>query len=253
MTTSTFLSFNDSLYYEHVPLNTPNFNTYTLSWYVKTSTKQSTPRFGIYGGYDSTDSGSAIDDSENHSSHIIKNVSLFQIYEGNFCYSGNNQDYGYQGIFKHHEEDDVSYLNKWNHHVLVYDALASDANKLQWYYNDEQLYIKEEFLEGKIDVYPQSSSYSGPANSIRIWFGIFEPGPGDAIANVEFFDGANTPGSYGNAGFQLTFNPSDINTEVDAEGTPIDIDDPYGSSVILKQNWLADISGTGNHWLINGL
>ena len=236
MTTSTFLSFNDTLYYEHVPLNTPNFNTYTLSWYVKTSTKQSTPRFGIYG---------AIDGS--------KNVSLFQIYEGNFCYSGNNQDYDYQGIFKHHEEDDISYLNKWNHHVLVYDALASDANKLQWYYNDEQLYIKEEFLEGKIDVYPQSSSYSGPANSIRIWFGILEPGPGDAIANVEFFDGANTPGSYGNAGFQLTFNPSDINTEVDAEGTPIDIDDPYGSDVQVKSNWLADISGTGNHWLINEL
>ena len=64
MTTSTFLSFNDTLYYEHVPLNTPNFNTYTLSWYVKTSNKQSTPRFGIYG---------AIDGS--------KNVSLFQIYE----------------------------------------------------------------------------------------------------------------------------------------------------------------------------
>lgn len=229
MSFANYLNFTETKYYEQTPIVTPQFNKWTLSWWVKTSSITSTPRFGMYG---------ATDDD--------KTVALFQIYEGNFFYSGNVGDYSYEGFFELYENDDASFLNKWNHHVLVFDGAAA---RLRWYYNDEEIKMKN---SGNF-TFPIATSYSGPSNSIRIWFGIFEPSSGDSIANVELFDNAASVGNYGTAGFKLTFNPADVNREFDGQGDPLDIDDPYGSSVQVPHGWLADVSGTGNHWLIPDL
>lgn len=234
MTFSHPLQFTQTKYHDRVPDSAPNFNKLTLNWWVKTTTIQSTPRMGLY--------GATGDDN--------KVVILFQIYEGNLFYSGIINDYNYEGFFEYYQNDDTSYLNNWNNHVIVFDTSETSYNKIKWKYND----VDMEFVNHENFTFPNTSSYSGPANSMRIWFGIFEGSTGDAIADVEYFDGvAGVGNNYGNNGFKLTFNTADINTEFDEFGAPKDIDDPYGSAKQVKHGWLADVSGTGNHWFIDGL
>ena len=241
MSTEFYIDFNETKNYNRQPNSVLNLNKWAVSWWTYTKLFETAFRFGIYGTV------------YNEQNPILsqKTVHTFQVYKGNFSYAGCINDHKYDAIIEAYDVGDTSFLKKWDHHVMIYNSSKIDSEKIKWIYNGNEIKIKT--IEKFKSPYPIVSSISALAKNMRVWFGacIDNPDSTDlgSIADLRFYDGHDNT-AYGNNGFNLTFNPADINKTTDEFGVPISIPDPYGSSESVPPNYYADASGSGNHWIL---
>lgn len=163
--------------------------------------------------------------------------------------------------------------SSWYHIIAVFDSTnVTSSNRMRIYLNGYLITLQAGAT------YPSPSanssfnnnsytSFIGKNQATNYWNGY--------LANIQFLDGtvpttsnggldASTgelkwfgetksgvwipkayTGSYGTNGFRLAFNLSDFNTSGSA------VSDPYGSATNLPDGYVADASGSGNHWQVN--
>jgi len=187
-----YISNTSTKFYQRSPKITFNFNKWTISWWTNVNSEKIIPKFGIYG-------------VESNSIRIMHNIQLFK---GNLCYNGIINDYNYEGSYEYHIKNDLSYLNRWNHHVIIFDTSKNSFEQIRWIYNDVKIKLietadlteeelkqprllqKKEFIESFKSPFPISGSVvaemeSGPSNivydkygirpfakNMKVWFGV---------------------------------------------------------------------------------
>jgi len=190
--------------------------------------------------------------------------SKFQIY----YYNGGNKYILPSAVHRDH--------SAWYHVVFACDTTqTTDSNKLNIYINGEKLtalstenqpttdyptqinsnilhtigrrtYASDQFFDGylaEVNFIDGLSFFSDTSGTPNSSFNINSFGE---LKNGVWIAKAYT-GSYGTNGFRLAFNSSDLNVGGSA------VTDPYGSATDVPNNGLADASGQGNHWTINGI
>jgi hypothetical protein len=128
--------------------------------------------------------------------------------------------------------NDSTLLNSAKLHT-VGSAMPTTTN----YFNGYMANIQ--FIDGQaLDPY----FFGESKNGVWIPYNAFTTaGSGTATAS----DGDTATDSYGTNGFRLAFNLSNFNTSGSA------VSDPYGSATNLPDGYVADASGSGNHWQVN--
>ena len=170
-------------------------------------------------------------------------------------------------------------LSAWYHYVIVWNTpdpnqtsrikiykngilqtFTSEAATLQYpsqYDNITHFNSPQKHTIGHADFYGGSASYQyylAEFNFLDGYVPTTSNGGIDSSGNLqvlgEFKNGLWIPKnpsglSYGTNGFRLSFASSDFNTSGSA------ITDPHGSSTNVPDGYVADASGSGNHWNVN--
>ena len=92
-----------------------------------------------------------------------------------------------------------------------------------------------------IDGQALNSYYFGEFKNGSVWI----PKQFDGTASDTTYNVSGASNAYGTNGFRLSFASSDFNTSGSA------ITDPHGSSTNVPDGYVADASGSGNHWDVN--